>query len=45
MAKNKKKTVNYPIVRDGKYVCSDGAEYSSAYRANEHEKSITKKNR
>lgn len=43
MAKTKQKETEYPIARDGKYICSDGTEYPNAYWANEHEKQLKTK--
>lgn len=43
MKKEKKKEKNkedFPVVRSGKFVCSDGAEYADGYYARMHEKEI-----
>ncbi len=40
MAKKKNDEVQYPVAVDGRYVCSDGKEYSDMYFARLHEESI-----
>lgn len=48
MAKNqteKSKTLpqaEWPVVRDGRFVCSDGMEFTDGYFAREHQKQINK---
>mgnify|MGYP007133708947 CR=1 FL=1 len=47
MAKNQtEKTTSvqtdWPVVRNGKFVCSDGQEFADGYFAREHQKQINK---
>ncbi len=37
---NKTQAEVYPIVKNGKFVCSDGTEFSDGYFAREYEKSL-----
>ena len=30
----------YPVVRNGKFVCSDGTEFSDGYFASEHQEKL-----
>lgn len=45
MKKETKKKENmpeqFPIVKDGKFVCSDGAEYTDGFYARAHEKELS----
>lgn len=37
----KKPEKQFPIVKDGKFVCSDGAEYADGFYARAHEKELS----
>ncbi len=40
--KNTLQQAEEPVVKNGKFVCSDGQEYSDGYFASEHQKMLNK---
>lgn len=40
--KNTSQQVKWPVVKDGKFVCSDGSEFSNGYYARKYQEQINK---